>query len=108
VVGLGARAHPGKGAGSLTDKHRAFLRTAAKHYDMLCALRGEACWLCGAKPKTRRLHIDHDHKTMRIRGLLCHLCNRGLPNRATPEWLEAAAQYLRDAEETPLFSEVAA
>lgn len=77
--------------------HRALLRRIAKRYPDLCAIRGELCWLCGAAPKTRRLHIDHDHKTMTVRGLLCFRCNTALPSRVTPGWLRDAADYL-DAE----------
>ena len=55
---------------------------------------GEHCGICQSAPKSRRLDRDHDHKTGRPRGLLCHLCNRALSTRVTPEWLAAAALYL--------------
>lgn len=59
---------------------------------------GEECWICGAERKTRRLHIDHDHKTGKIRGLLCHRCNRGLEYfRDKPDRLRDAAVYLEKA-----------
>jgi hypothetical protein len=63
-------------------------------YEHLCACYGEECWVCGSKPKTRRLHIDHDHKTLRIRGLLCFPCNRKLSKGVTAEWCRRAADYL--------------
>lgn len=63
------------------------IRLAAQ--DGVCAIHG-----CGAKPKTRRLDIDHDHATGRVRGLLCHRCNRAMPAWITPERLRALADYL--------------
>lgn len=52
------------------------------------------CALCLSTPKTRRLHVDRDHKTGRVRGLLCMRCNRALPAWVTPPWLMMAAEYL--------------
>ena len=57
--------------------------------------QGGGCAICGGKPKTRRLHVDHDHTTGQVRGLLCYRCNRALPTYVTVEWLLAAANYLR-------------
>ena len=57
--------------------------------------QGGGCAICGAAPKTRRLHVDHDHATGAVRGLLCHRCNRALPTWVTAGWLIAAANYLR-------------
>jgi hypothetical protein len=58
---------------------------------------GEVCGICGRPrmPGQARLHRDHDHKTGDPRGLLCHRCNRALPNWMTPDWLEKAVAYLR-------------
>jgi len=57
---------------------------------------GEECWICGKVRVNRRLHIDHDHKTGKIRGLLCMACNRGLAwFKDKPENLRNAAKYLR-------------
>lgn len=50
------------------------------------------CVICGSEEK---LVIDHDHKTNKVRGLLCSHCNRGLGHfRDDPILLEFAAQYL--------------
>lgn len=35
------------------------------------------CAICGNKPKKQSLHVDHDHKSGRVRGLLCFRCNYG-------------------------------
>lgn len=66
-------------------------------YEALCEVRGEVCWICGAAPKTRRLHIDHDHATLKVRGLLCFNCNRRLPKGTSAVWLRAAAAYVEAA-----------
>ena len=43
----------------------------------------------------RRLNVDHDHKTGRIRGLLCDLCNKVLGSvYDNPETLRRLAEYL--------------
>lgn len=45
----------------------------------------------------KRLHVDHDHKTNQIRGLLCGNCNSALGFiKDNPEVAEAIARYLRD------------
>lgn len=57
--------------------------------DGQCAIAG-----CVRTPKTRRFHVDHDHATGRVRGLLCHLHNRTLPKTAS-EALSMAAYLAR-------------
>lgn len=63
-------------------------------YERLCERYGEVCWICGTPPKSRRLHIDHDHKTGKVRGLLCFRCNNALPSWVTQKWLTSAKIYL--------------
>lgn len=56
------------------------------------------CPICLMPPKSRRLDIDHDHKTGEIRGLLTHRCNRGLQMFGDdPARLRRAAAYLESA-----------
>jgi hypothetical protein len=63
-------------------------------YETLVERYGELCGICGAGRGTRRLHRDHDHKTGRVRGLLCFRCNAALRNYMTVDWLLNAAKYL--------------
>jgi len=65
--------------------------------------QGEGCAICGRKlghKKGRsglpsRLVIDHEHKTGKIRGLLCSRCNSGIGIfEEKIELLEAAIKYL--------------
>lgn len=60
----------------------------------MLAEQAGGCAICGAEPKTRRLHVDHDHKTGAVRGLLCYRCNRALPHYLGAEWLRDAIGYL--------------
>jgi hypothetical protein len=51
------------------------------------------CQICGTKDET--LHVDHCHRTGKVRGLLCGICNRGLGFfRDDPAKLRKAATYL--------------
>jgi hypothetical protein len=66
-------------------------------YDRLLEAQDGGCAICGATPKTRRLHVDHDHHTGAVRGLLCHRCNRALPTWVTIPWLASAQLYIARA-----------
>lgn len=54
------------------------------------------CQICGKlDAPTKRLHVDHNHKTGENRGLLCDPCNRGLGCfRDDTAFLAAAVVYL--------------
>jgi len=78
-------------------RRAAELGVSEETYTALWEKQGGGCAICGNPPKTRRLHVDHNHRTGKVRGLLCFRCNRGLPTYATSDWLEAAREYvLRD------------
>lgn len=50
----------------------------AAGYDALLARQGGRCAICRARPKSKRLAVDHDHVTGAVRGLLCSRCNHDL------------------------------
>jgi hypothetical protein len=55
------------------------------------------CAICNEEPKTKRgLHVDHDHETGKVRGLLCHGCNVALGSfKEDVTLLNKAIEYLR-------------
>lgn len=74
--------------------------TELDYAEMLDAQDG-LCAICG-KPESRivhgtlrRLSVDHDHTTGKVRGLLCHDCNCGLGRfKEDTESLRKAIEYL--------------
>lgn len=70
----------------------------AQYEEMLVAQDGR-CRICGsdkADSRGRSLHVDHDHATGRVRGLLCNQCNHAIGLlQDSPERFERAADYLR-------------
>jgi hypothetical protein len=62
----------------------------------MVARQGGKCAVCGADfLDTKRRHVDHDHTTGKVRGLLCQRCNMALGLLDdSPERLRAAADYL--------------
>jgi hypothetical protein len=63
-------------------------------------VQGRRCACCrSAEPSSKRgWHTDHDHKTEKLRGIVCHPCNVMLgAARDSIEILEAGKRYLRHA-----------
>lgn len=60
--------------------------------------QGGGCAICGTTEpggQGNRLHVDHDHTSGQVRGLLCSNCNRGLGHfQDDPELLRKAISYL--------------
>lgn len=65
--------------------------------------QGYRCKLCDIHVseftgKKKKLCIDHDHQTGKVRGLLCEACNSMLGMaRDNVETLKKAIQYLEDS-----------
>lgn len=67
----------------LYDRERHLMMTyglSLSDYDELLESQGGCCAICGTKQPTGkgRFHVDHDHDTGNIRGLLCSKCNQAL------------------------------
>jgi hypothetical protein len=74
-------------------------------YYILGEKQGHRCAICGNverdkdqhSNKPRRLAVDHDHGTGKIRGLLCGSCNKGIGYlKDNPDLLIAASNYLKE------------
>ena len=67
-----------------------------QEYDLMVRKQQGLCGICG-KP-VKKLRVDHNHKTGKIRGLLCSACNIGLGMLQDSEsLLMTAAEYLHDS-----------
>ncbi len=77
-------------------------------YDVLLSKQNEVCAICGNKETRknmygiRRLAVDHNHTTGKIRGLLCSTCNQGLGMFYTDEngidLLLKSVEYMRNTD----------
>jgi len=76
-------------------------------YEKLLRIQDNKCAICN-KPQNERinkknresiprsLHVDHNHETGKVRGLLCGNCNRGLGTfKEDVNLLELAIAYLK-------------
>lgn len=67
-------------------------------YEEMLARQGGVCAICGEHrtlKRQNRLHVDHDHVTRRVRGLLCSRCNSAVGMLAdNPDRARCLAVYL--------------
>jgi hypothetical protein len=56
--------------------------------------QGYLCPICKKSLKEFARHLDHDHKTGRVRAILCSRCNVGLGFVEDSEYLREAVLYL--------------
>jgi Recombination endonuclease VII len=90
------RAYRRKNADKDREYHlqRQFGLTQAEYEQRLAAQDG-SCAVCGNPPGKTSLHVDHDHDTGAIRGLLCMRCNNALGLfREQPRLLENGMCYV--------------
>ena len=79
-------------------------RVALKHkynitleqYDRMFESQNGVCAICDLADVTgRRLAVDHNHKTGKVRSLLCYKCNTRLGVIEDKDFMDKAKQYLK-------------
>lgn len=77
-------------------------------YDRMLEQQEGQCAICGVTSpgwpsiESGTFHVDHNHRTGEVRGLLCSTCNQGLGYfKDDPGLLSAAAAYLRARQDLP-------
>lgn len=92
--GYDNKCKPCKAAYKRSRQHKWVYNLSREQYENMKAEQGDACMLCGAAPE-EGLHIDHDHTSKQVRGLLCRQCNLGLGMfKDNPGLLRLAAAYV--------------
>jgi len=82
--------------GKLTSRARRTYKITYEEYIKRMAT-SDCCEICGSKEK---LSYDHDHKTMKFRGVLCNKCNRSIGLLGdTIEGIEKVLFYLNKEEQ---------
>ena len=67
-----------------------------QQYEKMFHEQNGTCFICKKPPGTRRLQIDHDHDTGKVRRLLCFNCNVGLGYfKENKELLIKATLYIK-------------
>lgn len=89
-------------------EHRYFARIkkvyglSRNDWQVLYDLHDGACHICFEKPTLDKrlipLDVEHDHKTLKVRGMACSYCNKLLGNaRDSVEILKSAIRYIERA-----------
>ena len=66
------------------------------NYDLLYGIQSGKCAICSSK-LTDSGHVDHNHETGEVRGILCSPCNMAIGLlKDDPAILLSAAEYLQD------------
>lgn len=70
-------------------------------FERMLEAQGGRCKICDAPPpnkslKSRRLLVDHCHKTGKVRGLLCHKCNTAVGIVEQGDWVKKMEVYIAE------------
>ena len=63
---------------SRKDRLKRNFNLTVEDYEEILKHQKGVCAICGHPPRSKRLNVDHNHRTGKIRGLLCPFCNRAL------------------------------
>lgn len=69
-----------------------------EEYNEMFAEQNGCCAICKRHQTEfkKHLHVDHNHETGEVRGLLCHNCNLALGRfQDSPEIIKAALEYVQ-------------
>lgn len=76
---------------SKTWEHRAYRYAIGKpQWDEMLKTQNGTCSICSSVPTC----VDHNHLTLKVRGLLCDRCNMAIGVLDNIKWLEKAQYYL--------------
>jgi Recombination endonuclease VII len=90
--GLNSQCKQCKGARQRVHRLQRIYGLSAEDVQSRIDEQGGLCALCRERPAE---HVDHDHQTGRVRGVLCFLCNVGLGQFTDrPDLLRRAIDYL--------------
>lgn len=65
-------------------------------FQMMLDSQSGGCAIC-KKPVDRSGHLDHCHRTGKVRGILCSNCNRGIGHmQECPTILMSAIEYIKE------------
>lgn len=68
-----------------------------EEYEVMLAKQNGKCAICGQVAGKKNLAVDHCHDTLKIRGILCENCNRGIGMfKHETKRLESAISYLAE------------
>lgn len=68
-------------------------------FNKILKTQGGVCAICKGPPTKKGFMVDHDHKTGKVRGILCHHCNAALGALRDSQVIVASAlDYLANFE----------
>lgn len=83
----------------LSSKLKAAFGISLEQYEAIASKQNHCCAICGTPQVElrRKMAVDHDHETGKVRGLLCNNCNVGLGNfRDSEQLLVKAQKYIHE------------